>query len=309
MSGQVFWVRFSGSELLGHVTQNTPDDTHRNTLEVSNSARLMVWVWRFWFAGGLQRKLLHLRRCCPSIDRECVVWQLVVGWRVGRRVRRRPGPGRGHALHARLCARLPRVRVRADTSSFDCSDPSSRNLASSESGSSSSSSSPPSSSSSSASSSQSVGFFGCFGFFGSAERGPASYASALAHEAGLPFSSQARASAAWALPPAATASSRCPRCCDSRSNSGAVYEIGRRNARGCHAAGDCRRTSSASPDPRQTRYTRACFRSLRTPCTARRLHSCSATSVGARAPSTRRRSAPRMRAPKNPNPENRNRGS
>jgi hypothetical protein len=39
------------SGLLGHFTQNTPDDTYRNTLEMSNSERLMVWVWRFWFAA------------------------------------------------------------------------------------------------------------------------------------------------------------------------------------------------------------------------------------------------------------------
>ena len=60
--GRGFWVRVSGSGLLGHFTQNTPDDTYRNTLERSNSERLMVWVWRFWFAAGLLvmlKKLPH----------------------------------------------------------------------------------------------------------------------------------------------------------------------------------------------------------------------------------------------------------
>jgi len=48
--GQGFCVRVSVSGLLDHFTQNTPDDTYRNTLEMSNSVRLMVCVWRFWFA-------------------------------------------------------------------------------------------------------------------------------------------------------------------------------------------------------------------------------------------------------------------
>jgi len=57
---QGFWFRVSGSGLLVHLTQKTPDDTYRNTPERSNSERLMVWVWRSGYASGLLRKLkLH----------------------------------------------------------------------------------------------------------------------------------------------------------------------------------------------------------------------------------------------------------
>jgi hypothetical protein len=57
--GQGFCVRVSVSGLLGHFTQNTLDDTYRNTLEMSNSERLMVWVWRSGLLPGLLKKLPH----------------------------------------------------------------------------------------------------------------------------------------------------------------------------------------------------------------------------------------------------------
>jgi hypothetical protein len=55
---QGFWFRVFG--VTSHKThKHTSDNTYRNTLEMSNSERLMVWVWRFWFAAGLLKKLPH----------------------------------------------------------------------------------------------------------------------------------------------------------------------------------------------------------------------------------------------------------